>query len=91
MFRHSTEISLKSIDYLPKFWSLSWDKVEFYSEKDMENLPEETQKTFREIEKNPTIIVDWKDYTPNYPAVLKTPEKIEEEKNETSSGSEAEQ
>lgn len=45
----------------------------------MKNLPEETQKIFREIEKNPTIIVDWKDYTPNYPAVLKDPEKAEEE------------
>ncbi len=54
---------LKSVDDLPKFWYLSWDKVEFYSENDMKNLPEEMQKIFREIEKHPTIIVDWEDYT----------------------------
>ncbi len=63
MFRYSETENLKWIDYMPKFWYLSWDKVEFYSENDMENLSEEMQKIFREIEAYPTVIVNWVDYT----------------------------
>ncbi len=63
MFKHSKLIELNWIDYIPKFWYLSWDEVEFYSENDMENLSEETQKIFRDLELNPKVIVNWKDYT----------------------------
>lgn len=48
---------------IPKYWYLSNNELKFYSEKDLENLSEEQQVIFKELENNPTIIIDWVDYT----------------------------
>lgn len=63
LFDWKNDIDIKNFWELPKFWYLSWDNVEFYSENDMENLSEEKQKIFRDLELNPKVIVNGVDYT----------------------------
>ncbi len=63
LYNRKKYIIVNDINELPTFWYLSWNKLEFYSEKDLSKLPEEQQNTFREIKKNPTIIINGKDYT----------------------------
>lgn len=50
---------------IPKYWYLSWNNLEFYSENDLEKLSKEKQDIFKKLEKNPTIIINWVDYSKN--------------------------
>lgn len=47
---------------IPEFWYIYWGKIIFYSGKDLKKLPMEQQNIFKELEKNPTIVIDWVDY-----------------------------
>jgi hypothetical protein len=53
---------VENLNLLPKFFILTWNSLSFHSENDLETLPEEQQEIFRELEKNPTIIIDGVEY-----------------------------
>lgn len=61
-FKNSNRNYVENNIDLPKYWYLSDDKLEFYSENDLKNLSQEMQDIFKELEKNPTIIIDWIQY-----------------------------
>jgi len=61
--RANNTITVKQKSDLPKYWLLSNNNLEFYSENDLKNLPQEQQTIFKELEKKPTIIINWVDYT----------------------------
>lgn len=63
IYKNEKSKIFKNIDSIPIFWYLSNNKLEFYSEKDLEKLPKEQQKIFKDLEENPTVIIDWVDYT----------------------------
>jgi hypothetical protein len=47
---------------LPKFFILTWSSLNLYSENDLETLPQEQQEIFKELEENPSIIINWEVY-----------------------------
>lgn len=56
-------ITVKQKSDLPKYWHLLNNELKFYSENDLKNLSQEQQNIFKELEENPTIIINWFDYT----------------------------
>ncbi|NDK09019.1 hypothetical protein EOM39_07325 [Candidatus Gracilibacteria bacterium] len=48
---------------IPKFGYLSNNELKFYTENDLSKLPQEQQTIFKELEKNPTIVINGVDYT----------------------------
>lgn len=56
-------VTINSLDDLPKYWYLNWNELKFYSKNDLKNLPTKTQAIFKELEKNPTIIIDGVNHT----------------------------
>lgn len=55
-------ITVKQKSDLPKFWYLSNNNLEFYSENELKNLPQELVNIFKELEENPIIKIDGKVY-----------------------------
>ena len=62
-FLNTDNLSVKNINDIPKFWYINWDNLQFYAETDLKNLTQEQQKIFKELEQNPTIIINWVDYS----------------------------
>lgn len=56
-------VIVKLKENIPKFWYLSNNELKFYSENDLINLSHEKQDIFKELEENPTIIIDGVDYS----------------------------
>jgi len=65
LFKKDNRIVVYNLNDLPKFWILNWNNLEFYSQNDLKNLSKEKQNIFKELEKNPKIIINWTDYTGN--------------------------
>ncbi len=63
LFKNNKRKYVTDLLDLPKYWYLLNNELKFYSENDLQNLSEEQQKIFKELEENPTIIIDWVDYT----------------------------
>jgi hypothetical protein len=62
-YMYDTDVTIYDLNDLPKYWYLSNNSLKLYSENDLKRLPQEQQQIFKELEKNPTIIIDWVDYT----------------------------
>lgn len=62
-YKYDNKLTVNDLNDLPKFWHLSNNKLKFYSENDLSKLPQEQQNIFKELEKNPTIVIDGMDYT----------------------------
>lgn len=54
---------INDVDDLPKYWYLSNNDLKLYSKNDLKNLSQEQQTILQELEKNPTIVINWIDYT----------------------------
>jgi hypothetical protein len=51
-----------TLENLPKF-ALLWNTADLFTDKNLDILAEPIKKQFQELEKNPTIIIYWVDYT----------------------------
>lgn len=60
--QYDSEVTVNNVSDLPKFWLLSNNNLEFYSENELKNLPQEQVNIFKELEKNPIIKIDGKVY-----------------------------
>lgn len=54
---------VNKITDLPKFSLLRDNKLEFYSENDLEKLSEIERQIFEDLEKKPSIIIEWINYS----------------------------
>lgn len=62
-FKKENHITIYNLNDLPKYWILSNNNLEFYSENDLENLSKEQQYIFNKLEEKPEIIINGIDYT----------------------------
>jgi len=58
IYKNKDRNSANTIDQIPEFWYSNWGSLEFYSESDLDELGSSKRETFKELEKNPTIIID---------------------------------
>lgn len=54
--------TIDSLDFLPKFWLLSENNLEFYSQNDLEKLTVDQKNIFEKLEQSPSIVIDGIDY-----------------------------
>jgi len=62
IYKNSNRIYTKNIEWIIKYWYLSNNELTFYSENDLISLSQEIQDIFKELEKNPKIVIDWIQY-----------------------------
>lgn len=63
IYKNSNRVKVISLLELPKYGKLSNNNLKFYSKNDLEKLSEEQKKIFESLEKNPSIIIDWINYS----------------------------
>lgn len=58
IYKNKDRNNANSMNQIPKFWYLNWGSLDFYSEWDLDKLSSDKEEAFKELEKNPTIIMD---------------------------------
>lgn len=59
----NNDFIIYNLNELPKYWYLSNNELKIYSESDLKDLSQEQQNIFKELEKNPRVVINWVDYT----------------------------
>lgn len=63
LYKNNDRIRINNLNEIPKFWFLSNNELKFYSENDLQTLSTEVQSIFKELEQNPTIFINWINYS----------------------------